>query len=164
MILVTSTDSRRDPAPAASPSAASPRLAAPGVPATLSTAVTGLYWLAMFVGTHIPNPETLISPETSDKLLHFLAYLILYLLLAIRFRLHHRVWPDGRATGRLLLIAGSYAVLDEILQGLPGLQRQPDVLDALADAAGLLSAAIPVLLWRRVMARNVSAGPDRRPL
>lgn len=164
MIFVTSTDSRRDPAPAASPSASSPRLAAPGVPATLSTAVTGLYWLAMFVGTHIPNPEALISPETSDKLLHFLAYLILYLLLAIRFRLHHRAWPDRRATGRLLLITGCYAVLDELLQGLPGLQRQPDVLDALADIGGLLSAATAVLLWRRVVAGNACASPDGRRL
>jgi len=158
VIFVTSTDSCRDPAPADSSSASSSRLA------TLSTMVTGLYWLAMFVGTHIPNPEVLISPETSDKLLHFLAYMVLYSLLAIRHRLHHRVWPDGRATGRLLLIAGGYAVLDEVLQGLPGIQRQPDVLDALADAAGLLSAAIPVLLWRRMTTQDVPAGPDRRPL
>lgn len=126
--------------------------------------VTGLYWLAMFVGTHIPNPEVLISPETSDKLLHFLAYMVLYSLLAIRHRLHHRLWPEGRAAGRLLMIAGGYAVLDEVLQGIPGIHRQPDIMDALADAAGLLSAATLVILWRWMTTQGVSTSPDRRPL
>ena len=118
-------------------------------------AVAG-YWLAMFVGTHIPNPEAIIGPEVSDKLLHFVAYFVLMTLLAGRERLLSVRWPAGRKLGHLLLLVTAYAATDELLQAVPGINRHADLYDALADFAGAFAAAILVFIWGSLASRGSS--------
>lgn len=105
------------------------------------------YWIAMFVGTHIPNPEAIIGPEVSDKLLHFVAYFGLASLLIGRRRLLASQWPTPRQLSRLLILVGVYAAVDELLQLVPGINRHADVWDALADGAGALTAAVFTGAW-----------------
>jgi VanZ family protein len=110
--------------------------------------------MAMFVGTHIPNPEAIIGPEVSDKLLHFLAYFVLMALLATRERLLVSRWPTFRRMTTCLLVVSGYAIADELLQAVPGINRHADVQDALADVAGAATAAAMVLVCRFWLARN----------
>ena len=110
------------------------------------TAIIAAYWLAMFIGTHIPNPEAIIGPEVSDKLLHFLAYFVLTALLLTRLQTLNRSWPTGWRMARLLSVVCIYATADELLQGIPGINRHPDVLDALADMSGAAGACLIFVL------------------
>lgn len=116
-------------------------------------AVTGtvaVYWIAQFVGTHIPNPEAITGPDVSDKLLHAVACFILTMLLTGRWRLLRGRWPDRREQARLLLIVVGYAFFDEVTQGIPGLNRHPDFYDAIADVSGVCAATAVLSVCRLV--------------
>ena len=96
----------------------------------IATVSLCLYWLAIFVGTHLPS-SSLPSVHMSDKILHGVAFAGLAFLLA---------WavPTGRVLRHafiVLAIAISYACLDELTQKfIPG--RTCDRWDLLADAVG----------------------------
>jgi VanZ family protein len=96
--------------------------------------VAGLYWLAMFAGTHIPVGTTPKGdPYSLDKLQHIGAFAVLAVLLcslgtAFGFKLR------SLCIGTFLLIA-LYGMLDEATQALVS-HRKPDVFDWLADMAG----------------------------
>jgi VanZ family protein len=86
-----------------------------------------------------------------DKVAHFLAYLVFGALLA-------------RAAGRrgaflgAVAIGLAFAAVDELFQGLiPG--RVPDVMDWVADAAGVLTGVLLYRLWRAL----ADGAPWRRP-
>ena len=113
--------------------------------------VVAAYWLAMFVGTHIPNPEAIIGPEVSDKLLHFSAYFVLMALLLMRHRLTEGRWASGPQLWRLLAVVCLYAAADELLQAVPGINRHADVQDALADIAGAVGAVAAAGLVSRAL-------------
>lgn len=93
-----------------------------------------VYWIALFVGTHIPLPEFEELPKSSDKAMHFAAYAGLSFLIGL--------WISARRalTVRIYVLVFAatvvYAVLDELLQIPVG--RSCDVLDILADWAGSL--------------------------
>jgi len=61
-----------------------------------------------------------------------------------------------RAT-RVLGAAFALAVATELLQGLPAVSRDPDVLDALADAVGAV-VGVAGSAWRE--SARAGAGPD----
>lgn len=90
-----------------------------------------VYWVGLFVGTHVPTVPTGVA-AVNDKLLHYLAYGGLAFLLA----------ADGGARGRFswrraaLLLGGiaCYGILDELLQ-IP-VDRTADVHDWIADVLG----------------------------
>jgi VanZ family protein len=107
----------------------------------ISKLAFGLFWLALFVGTHIPISEDMLPPVGGDKVLHFGAYLVLSLLLVTAWQL-----AGGILTRRHLTIAWiavlAYAAFDEITQIPVG--RDCDIKDWLADAAG---AAVGILLF-----------------
>lgn len=107
------------------------------------------YWLALYVGTHIPNPKVLDELHVSDKTLHFSAYFGLYLILAVRLRIIHELWPSVRQTVMLCLITCLFSGFDEITQGLPVINRHPDLIDAVADCTGVFAAvlAVRVIAW-----------------
>ena len=95
----------------------------------------------------------------SDKLLHFLAYtgLTMSLLLAA-------VWAPVRGEGRFptgplpIMVLGSlFGVAIEVVQG-PLPERDAELLDALANAAGAVTALI---LW--LLLRMALVAPGRRP-
>ena len=124
----------------------------------LATPAVAGYWLLIFVTTHIPNPENLPTPDVSDKLLHFSAYFVLYGLFSVRHRLLTSDWPDGKRHGQFLLLLTIYAVLDELLQLLPVVNRNADLLDGIADCGGLLTAAFIVMLIQFQLERGQKNG------
>ncbi len=114
----------------------------------------GIYWLLMFVGTHLPRIEI---PGGSaivslDKVLHFAGYLGLTLLLSWIFLKRGPASPPaalGLAAAAILLCVGSYGAFDEVTQLLVG--RSCEWLDWLADLGGAITAlliALAVVLWR----------------
>ena len=110
----------------------------------VATPAAAIYWLALYVGTHIPNPDMLIGPHVSDKVLHFSAYFGLYLVLAVRIRILSEAWPTMRQTIILAAMTSLYSAFDEITQGIPIINRHPDIMDAVADCAGVAAAILVV--------------------
>lgn len=110
----------------------------------VATLAAACYWLALYIGTHIPNPDMLIGPHVSDKFLHFAAYFGLYLVLATRIRIVHKAWPTMRQTIILAAATSLYSAFDEITQGIPIINRYPDIMDAVADCAGVAAAILVV--------------------
>jgi VanZ family protein len=111
------------------------------------------YWLTLAIATHIPPTSDLPSIETSDKLLHALAYMVLAFLLVAAWEL-----SVGRLNGRHLTAAWLavvvWAAIDEITQ-IP-VRRVADFWDWVADATG---AAIGILLF--IIVRRLVECRDR---
>jgi VanZ family protein len=107
----------------------------------------------MFVATHYPRPEQ-ITPQVSDKLLHFAAYGVLALLCvaALLARRALRAWDPWVLLGVLAV----YGALDELLQ-IP-VNRHCDLQDWIADMGGAAAVLVPVAglaaLWRRRSAQR----------
>ena len=103
----------------------------------LAIVVLGLFWLTMFIGTHLPVTTGIndIGPPVNDKVKHFSAFFVLGGLLCY-------VTNSPRWFRRFMTIglAGmAYAAIDEWTQRfVPG--RFPDVADFAADSIGLWTA------------------------
>jgi VanZ family protein len=112
-----------------------------------------VYWLALVLATHLPPSADVPAIETSDKLLHGLAYMILGFLVVAAWEL-----SVGRLNGRHLVVAWlavvAWAAMDEITQIPVG--REGDFWDWTADATG---AAIGILLF--VVVRRLVERRDR---
>ena len=97
----------------------------------VSLGTLGVYWLAIFVGTHLPQGVQGIG-RVNDKLLHFGAYAGLAFLLAaalttLRLRRGAILLP--------LTTAAVYGCVDELSQiAVPG--RHAEVTDWAADVSG----------------------------
>ena len=128
----------------------------------IATPAAAFYWVALYVGTHIPNPKVLDALHVSDKVLHFSAYFGLYLVLAIRNRISHGAWPTVRQTVILAAITSLYSAFDEITQGIPIINRHPDVMDAVADCTGVLTAifVVSIVDWNERRIRAASSTED----
>ena len=100
--------------------------------------------LVLLAGTHYPKLVIGAPGDGPDKILHFLAFGTVTVLLRL----------SGIAASGLsaLVIVGSLAIVDELTQEIPGLGRSFDPLDLVADAGGILVA----LAWIAAL------GPDRR--
>ena len=102
------------------------------------------YWLVIFLLTHVPS-SMIKPPKISDKLMHFLAFGGLGMLMCY-------VTTSDRLVRRFSIIAiigMSYAAIDEYTQGFVR-GRSPDVMDFVADTAGIL-AAIAVYSFLRAI-------------
>ena len=128
----------------------------------VATPAIAVYWLALYVGTHIPNPDMLIGPHVSDKVLHFSAYFGLYLVLAVRIRIVHEAWPTMRQTVILAAMTSLYSAFDEITQGISIINRHPDIMDAVADCAGVVTAifVVGIVDWAEKIIRAASPVED----
>ena len=104
--------------------------------------------LVLLIGTHIPRLELGPPDDGPDKLLHFFAFGVVATLL--------RISSLGRSTLRTALIAGTLALLDEVTQELPGLNRSFDPLDLVADAGGIATA----LAWCRALSPTTRGSDD----
>jgi VanZ family protein len=117
-------------------------------------AVAIVFWMAMFAGTHLPIQ---VAPKNDayslDKLQHLGAFCCLAILLcAIGAALGVRAaWLYGG----VLVVMSAYGLFDEATQALVS-NRQPDLLDWLADVCGAavgvgLAAMVQLALarWRR---------------
>lgn len=94
-------------------------------------ALLGLYWLALFVGTHIPISLRGMGHGT-DKVLHFLAYTGLAFLMSLGVGGRRPTW---RAFVLVMVAALMYAAFDEFSQLLVG--RSCDFWDWIADCGGI---------------------------
>ena len=97
------------------------------VPVGVAGLVLAGYWIAMFIGTHLPPGEEVDSLEL-DKPIHFGAFVGLSCLLTIV--LHKFGRPHWWAVPVLL----AYALIDEVSQIPVG--RTADPIDWICDATG----------------------------
>ncbi len=106
-------------------------------------APVGLYMGAIFFVSSLSNPPV---PPTTDKPLHWLAYLGLAVLVvrALAGGLPRRIGFGIALAAMLITVA--YGATDEVHQlFVPG--RTADVYDLMADAAGGLAGTIACILW-----------------
>jgi VanZ family protein len=99
-----------------------------------------LYWPAIFAATHLPIPKLVQRAGINDKMIHFLAYLILTLFIWIAVSPQKKVnwlkWPVWVT----LAAAAFYGIMDEWLQGFVG--RSTDIMDFRADMIGVIACLI----------------------
>lgn len=99
------------------------------------------YWPTLFVLAHIPIPRLVREAGVSDKVLHFLAYMILVFLIWSAISPDKRVAWRKAAVWWVLLVVSLYGVVDELLQGCVA-GRSCDVADFLANLAGVVVGLI----------------------
>jgi len=105
----------------------------------LPVVLLALYWPAVFVLSHIPIPRVVREAHASDKSLHFLAYMVLTLLLWSVVKPGQKVRWRKAAAWWVLGIVMVYGVCDELLQHFVA-GRSTDARDLVADAAGAVTA------------------------
>lgn len=97
-----------------------------------ATVVLAIYWIALFIGTHVPLDSIPEGIQPSDKLMHFLAYAGLNVLFGCWVATRHSfgwIWAVG-----MLLLSAVYGAADELLQIPVG--RQCALDDWIADVLG----------------------------
>jgi VanZ family protein len=133
-------------------------------PQKISLATLAVYWIALFVATHVPRLEPPLSLPHGDKWLHATAFAGLTLLLALAWSLRRPfAWRSWLAVLALLAV---YAALDEITQSLVG--RNTDAADWLADVVGIVVGLTIFLAGRALLQRVASltrwaSADDNRP-
>ena len=120
--------------------------------------VTGLYTLTLVTLTHIPAEQT-PPVAVSDKLLHLLAYLALSWLVCATWSTRRDL--TGRDISKVIGALVVFAALDELLQIPVG--RHCDIMDWLADAAGVVGGAVAYLATRRWVDRALSGQKNPHP-
>lgn len=110
----------------------------------LGVAALALYWVAIFVGTHLPKLPA-AARGVNDKVAHFSAFFGLAWLLCYCTN-GGNAW---RRFGMVIALCLAYAGIDELSQTLVR-GRTADPLDFLADAAGTF-AAVAIYLFLRAM-------------
>ncbi len=111
-----------------------------------------VYLSALITGTHLPHPEDLISIEGNDKWLHFGAYFGLAFLMATR---QQTLRPVTRsALLEIWCLSAFTGVVDELTQMLPGINRQCEFADWLADIVGAVCGLLVWQLIRCVLSRH----------
>ncbi len=104
------------------------------------TLILGIYWIALFVATHLPAAH--VPNMGSDKVQHLIAFAGLGVLL--NWAIGLRINRISTQVGIAWLIAVAYAAIDEWSQQFV-VGRTPDVADALADACG---AALGIVMFQ----------------
>jgi len=107
-------------------------------------AALAVYWLVLFIGTHLPTQQVSGVAMANDKVLHATAYAVLTTLVCIAWR---RVGGSLGLRGRLVIAAVvlTYGAIDEFSQ--PYFGRSCDLLDWIADGVGV-TLALVVDAWR----------------
>lgn len=109
-------------------------------------AALALYWLVLFVGTHLPAQKVSGVATDNDKLVHAAAYAVLTTLFCIAWR---RTGGAPGLWGRLGIAALvlTYGAVDELTQ--PFFGRSCDLVDWIADGAGVTLALMVDALRHR---------------
>ncbi|HWB18921.1 MAG TPA: hypothetical protein VG711_01360, partial [Phycisphaerales bacterium] len=106
------------------------------------------YWLAQTTGTHWPNLKFGPEVPASDKTIHVLA------MASCTMLLWFTQWIRSRWLVALAVVC--WAGIDEVTQGIPGLNRSVSWLDYSADVLGVIIA----LSWMWALA-PIGVGPNR---
>jgi len=103
-----------------------------------------LYWVLLFTATHIPLKKGTLPPGT-DVPIHFIAYAGLSFLLTWWLSCK---WGKLSLKRLIFVFVGVslFGILDELLQGIPVLRREPSIDDWVADTLGGLLGIILFLL------------------
>lgn len=126
-------------------------------PQRLSGIALLAYLTALVTGTHLPHPEVLIPVESNDKWLHFGAYFGLAFLMATRRQTRRPVTRS--ATLAIWGLVACIGVVDELTQQLPGINRQCEFADWLADITGAICGLMTWHLLRYWWNRRQMADP-----
>ncbi len=104
-----------------------------------------IYWPVIFLLTHIPIPQLVYEARISDKIPHFLCYLILIFLLWYATGHENKVnWRKASVWWVFLAVVG-YAIVDEWLQDYVG--RNADIQDIYANLSGMVAGVIVVSIF-----------------
>ena len=101
-----------------------------------------LFWGAAcfaFVMAVLPHPPQLPG-EPNDKVEHIIAFATLALVGSFAY--------FAAPIGRLLLGLSLFGALIEVVQAIPSLHRDSDVIDWVADTAAVLVVLVLVRWWR----------------
>ena len=101
-----------------------------------------IFWAALcfaFVMAVMPHPPE-VPGEPNDKVQHIVAFATLALLGSFAY-------PATRLV-RLLVALSLFGALIEVVQAIPALQRDSDVLDWLADTIAVAVVLLIVRWWR----------------
>ena len=107
-----------------------------------SPAARAIFWAAAcfaFVMAIVPHPPQ-VPGEPSDKVQHIVAFATLALLGSFAY--------PATALVQLLLRLSLFGALIEVVQAIPALHRDSDVLDWLADTAAVITVLLLVRWWR----------------
>jgi VanZ family protein len=127
--------------------------------------VLACYWLALFLGTHLPIDRLALHRGSADKFAHIAAFGGLAILVAITWRL-----SGGRLHARQLIwvwiIVVLYGAIEETTQ--PLVNRSASLIDWMADALGATLGLVVFWWWlRRWLDKAIPAsnlGDDQRPI
>lgn len=100
-----------------------------------------IYWPFIFILAHIPIPQLVRKAGVSDKIIHFVAYLVLVFLLWFAISPGRKVNWRRASAWWVLVVMVCYGVIDELLQGVIA-SRSCDAMDFFADLAGVLAGLI----------------------
>ena len=93
------------------------------------------YWGTMFVSTHVPTQLPDLPDQGFDKILHFVAFCILALLIALNSECQFGELCL-RHYAMLAIVMAAYGVIDEILQSF--VSRHCSFGDWVADVCGAI--------------------------
>lgn len=106
----------------------------------LVVSVLASYWAALFVVSHIPIPRIVYRARVSDKVLHFVAYMLLAFLCWWAVGKAKRIDWRRLVVWVMLVVLVCYGIADELLQKFVG--RSYETADMAADFAGIATAAV----------------------
>jgi len=109
--------------------------------------IISVYWGIIFLGTSLPGTSLDYIPKYSDKLKHFVAYLILTILLYWFYLIKNKKKDLTRKQiWFIIILTGGYGIVDELHQLLiPG--RSCDIADWLSDLAGIFLGLVIARFW-----------------
>jgi VanZ family protein len=116
------------------------------------------YWVALFVGTHMPIERLALSRGTADKFAHVAAFGGLAMLVAITWRLAagHFHLPQLFSVWAIVVL---YGAIEETTQPMVG--RTASLIDWSADAIGATLGSMLFWLWPRRWLDNLAPPADR---
>jgi VanZ family protein len=115
------------------------------------------YWLALFIGTHVPVEQLALNRISVDKLLHIAAFTGLALLLATTWRLSAGQFNIRHGIA-VWILAMLYGAIDESTQ--PLVNRSASLLDWFADGIGALLGLVIFWLWSDRWMNNLVPASD----
>ncbi len=113
-----------------------------------------IYWIILLIGTSLPSDHLSSILELSDKLKHFVAYLVLAFLLSLN--LHFQEKWKGLAVFNLtytFIICTGYGVFDELHQILVP-NRSAEFLDWVADLLGSVMGLFIAFIFLKFIKNN----------
>jgi len=116
-----------------------------------------VYWIILFIATSIPA-QSVPSFGVGDKVNHFLAYLILAVLLFLTLSFQEKsMFAKRNAALLTIAVILLYGVLDELHQMLVP-DRSAEFLDWVADGVGAICGVLIISFLLKKFKKEVETG------